>query len=82
MGPVRMRIPPRGVALLGVLVGATIAAGGVWLIFGPGWALICGGVAVALIAAFGIDTRPRKEGRPPWVPQVRQPQRSADRQAS
>lgn len=86
MGAVRMRISPRGVALLGVLLGATIAAGGVFVLIGLGWALIVGGVAVAAIAAFGIDTHPGakgERGRPPWVPQVRAPrERPADRQAS
>lgn len=82
MGPVRMRISPRGVAVLGVLLGATIAVGGVYLVIGLGWALIVWGVSVAAIAAFGIETRPRKEGRPPWVPQVRQPKKPGERQAS
>jgi hypothetical protein len=58
----------------------------VFLVIGLGWALIMWGVAVAAIAAFGVETRPREDGkraaRGPWVPQAPQVPHPRDKAAS
>lgn len=79
MGRVRL-ISPRAVALVTVLLGATITGTGLWLQFGPGWALIFVGVVVMVVAALGIDTHPAVQAprRPAWAQQARTP---GDRQA-
>ncbi len=45
------------VASLGVLLGLTALVGGVVLVFGPGWALIVGGVLLAAASLLLIDVK-------------------------
>ena len=80
MGGVRL-ISPRAVAVVAVLLGATITGCGVALVFGMGWGVIVLGVLVMAVAALGIDVqRPdagEKPRRPPWVQQARTPDERA-----